>query len=95
MKKRGVGCSFGNAAGETFTTSVYPFMLRSVSLIGINGNHPVAARGAAWTRMARRGDLRPRQLDRVCHTIAFDALPSHRDRLIRGGVRGRAVVRIS
>jgi acrylyl-CoA reductase (NADPH) len=93
MKKNGVVCAFGNAAGETFATSIYPFILRSVSLTGINGNHPVGARGSAWTRMRAGGDLRPRHLDKICYTIAFGELPAHCDKLIGGGVSGRAIVR--
>jgi putative YhdH/YhfP family quinone oxidoreductase len=93
MKKGGVVCCFGNAAGEDFTTSIYPFILRSVSLAGINGNHPVAQRGSAWTRMARGGDLRPRHLDDICHTIGFAELPDYCARAIAGGIRGRAVTR--
>ena len=94
MKKRGVVCAFGNAAGETLTSSIYPFILRSVSLAGINGNHPVPARGSVWARMAPGGDLRPRHTDKIAYEIPFDELQSHCDKLIRGGVRGRAVVRI-
>ena len=95
MKKRGVVCAFGNAAGETFTSSIYPFILRSVSLAGINGNHPVPTRGSAWTRMAPGGDLRPRHARKIAYEIAFDDLQAHCDKLIHGGVRGRAVVRMS
>lgn len=93
MKKRGVVCSFGNAAGETFTSSIYPFILRSVSLAGINGNHPVATRGSAWARMARGGDLRPRHLDKICFEIPFDGLLDYCGQVIAGNNRGRAVVR--
>jgi acrylyl-CoA reductase (NADPH) len=95
MKKRGVVCSFGNAAGETFTSSIYPFILRSVALVGINGNHPVPARGSAWKRMAPGGDLRPRHTDKIAYAIAFEDLQAHCDKLIRGGARGRAVVKMS
>jgi putative YhdH/YhfP family quinone oxidoreductase len=94
MKQRGVVCCFGNAAGETFTSSIYPFILRSVTLAGINGNHPVPARGSAWTRMAPGGDLRPRHTGKIAYEIAFDDLQAHCDKLIRGGVRGRAVVKM-
>lgn len=93
MKKGGVVCSFGNAAGETFTSSIYPFILRSVSLAGINANHPVATRGSAWTRMARGGDLRPRHLDRICFDIPFARLREYCDEVVAGTVRGRGVVR--
>jgi putative YhdH/YhfP family quinone oxidoreductase len=93
MKKGGVVCSFGNAAGETFTSSIYPFILRSVSLAGINANHPLATRGSAWTRMARGGDLRPRHLDTICVEIPFAELKDYCDRVIASGAHGRAVVR--
>jgi acrylyl-CoA reductase (NADPH) len=94
MKKGGVVCSFGNAAGESFTSSIYPFILRSVSLAGINGNHPVAMRGSAWVRMARGGDLRPRHLDLICHPLAFGELQAYCERVVAGGIRGRAIVRL-
>ncbi|MBL8382709.1 MAG: acryloyl-CoA reductase [Burkholderiales bacterium] len=93
VKKRGVVCSFGNAAGETFTSSIYPFILRSVALAGINANHPLPARGSAWTRMAAGGDLRPRHLDTICFDIPFSGLMDYCARVIDGGIRGRAVVR--
>jgi putative YhdH/YhfP family quinone oxidoreductase len=95
MKKGGVVCSFGNAAGETFTASIYPFILRSVTLAGINANHPVAKRQSAWTRMARGGDLRPRHLETICRRIGFDGLLDYCDEVIAGGIRGRGVVGIS
>lgn len=95
MKQRGVVCAFGNAAGETFTTSIYPFILRGVSLVGINGNHPVPERGAVWARMGEDGDLRPRHIREIAYTIPFDDLQAHCEKLIASGVRGRAVVKFS
>ena len=95
MKKGGVVCSFGNAAGETFTASIYPFILRSVTLAGINANHPVARRQSAWTRMARGGDLRPRHLERICQRMEFAQLRQYCDEVIAGGIRGRAVAQLS
>ncbi|GAB3645686.1 acrylyl-CoA reductase family protein [Ramlibacter alkalitolerans] len=92
MQKRGVVCAFGNAAGETFTTSIYPFILRSVSLVGVNANHPVPERGEVWQRMMPGGDLHPRHIRDICYTIPFLQLQAHCDKLIAGGVRGRAVV---
>ncbi len=95
MKQRGVVCAFGNAAGETLTTSIYPFILRGVSLTGINGNHPVPERGTAWSRMQRGGDLRPRHIEDIAYTIAFEDLQAHCAKLIASGARGRAVVKFS
>ncbi len=93
MKQRGVVCAFGNAAGETLTTSIYPFILRGVSLVGINGNHPVPERGSAWARMQPGGDLRPRHIARIAYTIPFNDLQAHCAKLIASGARGRAVVK--
>ena len=91
-QKRGVVCAFGNAAGEELKTSIYPFILRSVSLVGINGNHPVPERGDVWARMMPGGNLHPRHIRDICYTIPFAGLQAHCDKLIAGGVRGRAVV---
>ncbi|MEO8203462.1 MAG: acryloyl-CoA reductase [Betaproteobacteria bacterium] len=95
MKHGGVVCAFGNAAGESLTTSIYPFILRGVSLAGINGNHPVPERGAAWGRMQVGGDLRPRHTATIAYTIPFAELQAHCDKLIAAGVRGRAVVKFA
>lgn len=92
MRKGGVVCAFGNAAGETFTTSIYPFILRGVSLVGVNANHPVPERGTVWQRMMPGGDLHPRHIADICHRIPFAQLQAHCDKLIAGGIRGRAVV---
>ena len=91
-QQRGVVCAFGNAAGEELTTSIYPFILRGVSLVGINGNHPVPQRGEVWARMMPGGDLHPKHIADICYTIPFAGLQAHCDKLIAGGVRGRAVV---
>ena len=74
MQQRGVVCAFGNAASDRLNTSIYPFILRGVSLVGINANHPVPERGAAWARMQAGGDLRPRHIARIAYTIAFEDL---------------------
>jgi acrylyl-CoA reductase (NADPH) len=91
-RQRGVVCAFGNAAGEELQTSIYPFILRSVQLVGVNGNHPVPTRGDVWARMMPGGDLHPRHTRDICYTIPFAQLQAHCDKLIAGGVRGRAVV---
>ena len=92
MRQRGVVCAFGNAAGEGLNTSIYPFILRGVSLVGINGNHPVPERGDVWARMMPGGNLHPKHIRDICYEIPFVGLQAHCDKLIAGGVRGRAVV---
>ena len=91
-KKHAVICAFGNAASETLTTSIYPFILRSVSLVGINGNHPVPERGEIWARMAKGGDLHPKHLHQIAYPIKFENLLDHCAKVMQAGIRGRAVV---
>lgn len=86
--------SIGNAAGIQFTTTVIPFILRAVCLLGINSvETPRDLRLAVWRRIG--GDLRPRYLDAIAgNTIAFDELPDQFQAYIDGKVTGRTVVEI-
>ena len=86
--------SIGMAASHELKTTVMPFILRGVSLLGINSVlTPRALRLDVWRRLAT--DLKPRHLDRiVTQTIDFDALPGAFDAFIKGNVTGRTVVRI-
>jgi NADPH:quinone reductase-like Zn-dependent oxidoreductase len=76
-------------------TSVLPFILRSVNLLGINSvNVPRAPRLQVWQRIAT--DLKPRHLDVIAaRTITLDDLPNAFDGYIKGTVTGRTVVKIS
>jgi acrylyl-CoA reductase (NADPH) len=86
--------SIGLAAGPELKTTVMPFILRGVSLLGINSSAtPRAVRLAVWQRIAT--DLKPRQLARiVTRTIDFDELPQAFPGYVAGGITGRTVVRI-
>ncbi|RPJ70653.1 MAG: acryloyl-CoA reductase [Acidobacteria bacterium] len=56
--------AIGNAAGPEFATTVYPFILRGVSLLGASsGNCPMALRAEIWTRLG--GDMKPPALDQI------------------------------
>jgi NADPH:quinone reductase-like Zn-dependent oxidoreductase len=93
MQKDGVIASFGNAGGQEFTTSVFPFILRGVRLIGVNSDNPPEFRREVWKRLAT--DLRPRRLSAIAHTISMDELPAHCERLIEGGYIGRGLVKFA
>ena len=86
--------SIGLAASPALNTTVLPFILRAVCLLGINSvDTPREIRLAVWKRIA--GDLRPRHLDRIGHTsISFDELPGAFQAYIDGTVTGRVVVKI-
>ena len=87
--------SIGLASGVALNTTVLPFILRAVSLLGINSvDTPRALRLAVWSRIG--GDLRPRHLDTIGHhTIGFDDLPEAFQAYLDGTVTGRTVVEIS
>ena len=86
--------SIGLASGIRLETTVMPFILRAVCLLGINSvDTPRDLRLAAWARIG--GDLRPRHLDTIgSRTIGFDELPDAFQAFIDGKVTGRIVVEI-
>lgn len=86
--------SIGLAASPELKTSVVPFILRGVNLLGINSVFtPRPLRLEVWQRLA--SDLKPRHLDAiVTRTLDLDSLPGAFDDYIKGGVTGRTVVRI-
>ncbi len=93
MKQAGTVASIGNAADFKINTTVFPFILRGVSLLGIDSGYMgFPMRQRVWDRLA--GDLKPRHLAEVTRTIGFDELPGAFDAYIRGEVKGRTVVRI-
>lgn len=86
--------SIGLAGGAELHTTVMPFILRGVNLLGINSSATLREmRLKVWQRIAT--DLKPRHLERiVTRTIAFDELPGAFDAYLKGQVTGRTVVRI-
>jgi NADPH2:quinone reductase len=86
--------SIGLAGGPELKTTVMPFILRGVSLLGINSSAtPRDVRLTVWKRIAT--DLKPRHLDRiVTQTISFDELPAAFETYIKGTITGRTVVKI-
>ncbi len=95
VKPFGNIASIGLAASYELNTTVMPFILRGVSLLGINSVLCAPeVRRAAWDRLG--SDLKPRHLDRiVSRTIELDELPEAFDDYINGAVTGRTVVKIA
>jgi putative YhdH/YhfP family quinone oxidoreductase len=94
MKNNGVIGAVGLAQSHALQTTVMPFILRGVSLLGINSSDsPSAAeRADAWRRLAT--DMKPTSLPAIARTVDFDDLPAAFDDFIHSRVRGRVVVRI-
>ena len=87
--------SFGNAGGHELHTTVFPFILRGVNLLGIDSNTcPNDRREVAWTRLADL--LSDDVLDRVtARTIPLADVPDASRDVLDGAVRGRIVVDVN
>lgn len=86
--------SIGLAGGTEVHTTVMPFILRGVSLIGItSANCPRALREHVWQRLA--SDLRPPHLEQiVTESVTLEQLPEVFERMLAGQTHGRIVVRL-
>ena len=94
MQVGGTLASIGLAASHTFNTTVMPFILRGVSLLGVDSvNTPMPLRERVWRRLAT--DLKPRHLADMTSTITMDALPEVFDKVLKSKSRGRTVVKIA
>ncbi len=93
MHKDGVITSIGNAAGLELTTTVMPFILRGVRLIGVNSDNGPAVRDHVWRRLST--DLRPRHLARIAQVKPFQALPEAIEEVVAGRNRGRTVIAVA
>ncbi|MEO7774373.1 MAG: oxidoreductase [Steroidobacteraceae bacterium] len=94
MENWGNIASIGMAGGSNLNTTVLPFILRGVNLLGINSSATRREpRLDIWKRIAT--DLKPRHLDRiVTQRIKLEALPQAFDAYIKGTVTGRTVVEV-
>lgn len=91
MQPNGVIASFGNAGGIELHTTVMPFILRGIRLIGIDSAATaMPLRREIWHRLAT--DLYPKQLAAVAHEVMFERLPEVFLQLMQGKSRGRSVV---
>ena len=81
----------GMTGGYNFETSVFPFILRGVSIIGIDSVFtPINLRKRVWRRLAK--DLKPDQLHDIKHIISFDNIPQAIEEVINHQNTGRIVI---
>jgi NADPH2:quinone reductase len=94
MQQNGAIASFGNAGGFELNTTVLPFILRGVKLLGVDSAATaMPLREKIWHRLAT--DLRPKNMALLSHTIEFAQLPEVFPKLLQGELRGRHVIKIS
>lgn len=90
MQPNGVIASFGNAGGTELHTTVLPFILRGVRLMGVNANSPMPLRREIWARIAN--EYRPRRLRTIAQVIGLEELPGAMARMLKSETRGRTVI---
>src|SRR5690606_41329119 len=94
LKRIRYGCSVaasGLTGGTGLPTTVLPFILRSVNLLGIDSVElPIDRRRAVWERIG--ADLKPSNLDSIGHDVRLDDLDRVLTGILAGEARGRSVV---
>ena len=86
--------SCGLAGGNALNTTVIPFLLRGVNLLGIDSVMcPRGRREEAWNRLA--AELPMDGIDAVSQTVPLDAILGLADRILKGQTRGRVVVDVT
>lgn len=93
MQVGGTLASVGLAASHALNTTVMPFILRGVSLLGVDSvNTPMHLRRKVWERLA--SDLKPRHLATMTRTVTLETLAPVFDALMAAQAKGRTVVKI-
>ena len=93
MMYGGTIANSGLTGGTDLRTTVLPFILRAVKLLGIDSVMcPMSVREETWRRLGT--DLKPAALARMVTAIGLEALPDAFATLLKGGARGRYVVQL-
>ena len=94
LMRRAAVAACGNASGATLETTVFPFILRGVALLGMDSAwQPMARRRRIWDRLAT--DLMPAMLLERTATVTLDELEGALDAILRGEALGRWVVKVA
>jgi acrylyl-CoA reductase (NADPH) len=94
IQRHGSVASFGNAGGHQLNTTVLPFILRGISLLGIDSNTcPVPRRKRAWDRLASLLSAEDFQ-DMTARIIGLEEIPTVSQEILDGAIRGRVVVNV-
>ncbi len=90
----GAVTSCGNVASPNLNLTVFPFILRGITLIGIDSqNYPMKYRKLVWSKLA--GDWKPVQLTETCDEITLDEIRDKFDLMLKGKLKGRTVLKLS
>jgi len=93
LRYGGAVAASGNTSGPALATTVFPFILRGVALLGIDSAAvPIEERRRLWERLA--SDLRPRGLGGAVTEVDLEHLAEALDGILAGKARGRWIVRV-
>lgn len=91
VRQRGVVTTCGNVASHELNTNVYPFILRGVTLAGIDSaSCPMERRRLVWEKIS--GEWKLDILERICRTVSLEDLDPEIDVILKGGQVGRVVI---
>jgi acrylyl-CoA reductase (NADPH) len=94
MARGGAVAACGNAGGAELHTTVFPFILRGVRLLGIDSVEcPMPRREAAWQRLAR--ELPKDLLARITEVRPLALVPALAEAIVEGRIRGRTVIDVN
>jgi putative YhdH/YhfP family quinone oxidoreductase len=92
-KYGGLVAACGNAMSGDLAVTVYPFILRGVSLLGVDSVElPINSRIRAWQKLAQEWKL---DLDPIVSECSLEQLDPKIDQILKGGIRGRVVVNLT
>ena len=90
---QGVVTCCGNVASPDLPLTVFPFILRGVTLVGIDSqNCPMEHRRQVWQHLA--SEWKPAQLNDLCREVSLDQLGEEIELILKGGQIGRVIVRM-
>ncbi|HID75966.1 MAG TPA: oxidoreductase [Planctomycetaceae bacterium] len=93
---RPFGCvaACGNAADARLPITVYPFILRGITLAGVDAAMcPMPVRHELWQKLA--GPWKPKHLAQIARSVQLDEVQQHAEQILAGQLRGRLVVRVA
>ena len=94
MKYNGCVAACGLAGGYDLSTTVMPFILRGVSLRGVDSvSCPIPRRIAAWERLVT--DISDEALDHINETISLEEVPSYASKILEGNITGHIIVNVN
>ena len=89
--QRGVVTTCGNVASHELNTNVYPFILRGITLVGIDSaSCPMERRRLVWEKMS--GEWKLDILEQMCRTVSLEDVDPEIDVILKGGQVGRVVI---